>query len=227
MRILLVEDNADLSEAIARRFRLDGFNVDVFDRTDDADEALQQVDYAVVLLDIMLTDGSGLDLLAAVRKRGDATPVLMLTALDGISDRIKGLDAGADDYLTKPFDTDELLARVRALLRRRATPIVKTLEVGPIAIDIAGRTAAVGEHALPLSRTEFLLLECLARNENRVCSKDQIGNAIYSFDDEWNETAIEVHVHRLRKKLAAVDGSPKIKSLRGLGYMLHRDGDAA
>ncbi len=227
MRILLVEDNIELADAITAKFRREGFNVDTFTRIDDAAEAMVQVDYGVVVLDIMLEDGSGLDLLTDLRRGGASTPVLMLTALDGIDDRIKGLDAGADDYLTKPFDTNELLARVRALMRRSAAPIVQHLQVGGLAIDVAGRSVLHDGGALALSRTEFLLLECLARNENRVCSKDVIGNAIYSFDDDWNDTAIEIHVHRLRKKLASVDRAPKIKSLRGLGYMLHLEKETA
>lgn len=227
MRILLVEDNSELADVISAKLRRDGFNVDAFARVDDAAEAIEQVDYAMIVLDIMLEDGSGLDLLTDLRGQGHSTPVLMLTALDGIGDRIKGLDAGADDYLTKPFDTDELLARVRALLRRGSAPIIQQLRIGGLAIDVAGRTVQHDGGALALSRTEFLLLECLARNENRVCSKDVIGNAIYSFDDDWNDTAIEIHVHRLRKKLATVARAPKIKSLRGLGYMLHLEKETA
>lgn len=223
MRILVIEDNAELGMAISRGLRASGLTVDLFGTAEEAAEAWQLATYSAVVLDLMLPDGSGLDVLQSARRDGLSTPVLILTALDGVADRIAGLDAGADDYLTKPFHSDELAARIRALMRRSKLPIVREIEAGRLLIDLEARIARNGRDALSLSRSEFLALECLARNQGRTCSKETIANAIYGFEEDWSEGAIELHVHRLRRKLSVQPGMPRIKSLRGLGYMLVPD----
>ncbi|WP_119166407.1 response regulator transcription factor [Algihabitans albus] len=223
MRVLVIEDNAELGAAVSRGLRNTGLTVDLFGTAEEAEEAWQLADYSAVVLDLMLPDGSGLDVLRSARRSGLSTPVLILTALDGIAERIAGLDAGADDYLTKPFHSEELAARLRALMRRSKLPIVREIEAGSMLIDLEARVARTGSATLSLSRSEFLALECLARNQGRTCSKETIANAIYGFEEEWSEGAIELHVHRLRRKLAVQPGMPRIKSLRGLGYMLVAD----
>ena len=223
MRILVIEDNAELGMAISRGLRASGLTVDLFGTAEEAAEAWQLASYSAVVLDLMLPDGSGLDVLRSARRDGLSTPVLILTALDGVADRIAGLDAGADDYLTKPFHSDELAARIRALMRRSKLPIVREIEVDGLLVDLEARIARNGQDALALSRSEFLALECLARNQGRTCSKETIANAIYGFEEDWSEGAIELHVHRLRRKLSVQPGMPRIKSLRGLGYMLVPD----
>jgi len=220
MRVLVVEDNAELAAFIAGALRGGGFTVDAFDEIGLAEEALRMARYDLVVLDLMLPDGSGLDLLRRARRDGLSAAVLVLTALDGVADRVTGLDAGADDYLVKPFDSQELLARARALLRRASATLQREIAVGPLTIDMEGRTVRTGDGPLVLSRSEFLLLACFARNQDRVCSKEVLANAIYSFDQEWTDSGIELHVHRLRKKLADVPGGPAIKALRGLGYLM-------
>ncbi len=226
MRVLVIEDNSDLGDSIVRNLRSIGLTVDLFGRADEGAEAWRLAEYSAIVLDLMLPDGSGLEVLKAARAEGLSTPVLILTALDGVSDRIAGLDTGADDYLTKPFHGDELAARGRALMRRSKLPIVREIQAGSLLIDVEARAARVGNGEIALSRSEFLALECLARNQNRVCSKESIANAIYGFDEEWSEGAIELHIHRLRRKLSQCPGAPGIKALRGLGYMLRPTGAA-
>ncbi|MGP1255252.1 MAG: response regulator transcription factor [Kiloniellales bacterium] len=225
MRVLVIEDNPELGAAVARGLRGNGLTVDLFGTAEEAEEAWQLAEYSAVVLDLMLPDGSGLDVLRSARRAGQSTPVLILTALDGVAERIAGLDAGADDYLTKPFHSEELAARLRALMRRSKLPIVREIEAGAMSIDLEARVARSGSGTLSLSRSEFLALECLARNQGRTCSKETIANAIYGFEEDWTEGAIELHVHRLRRKLSSESGMPKIKSLRGLGYMLVVDAE--
>ena len=220
MRILLIEDNPELGPSICKALKSSGFTVDLFDTVAEGEEAWRLADYSAVILDLMLPDGSGLALLRAARRDGLAAPVLILTAVDGISDRIAGLDAGADDYLTKPFHTDELRARVRALMRRSSLPILREIEMGSLVLDLEARTARADSELLALSRSEFMALACLVRNQGRVCLKGTIADAIYGFNEDWSEGAIELHIHRLRRKLADRAGTPGIKALRGLGYIL-------
>ena len=224
MRVLVVEDNLDLGASIVRNLRSAGFTVDLFDTAADGAEAWRMAEYSAVVLDLMLPDGSGLEVLRTARSDGLSAPVLVLTALDGVSDRIAGLDAGADDYLTKPFHGDELAARLRALMRRSKLPILREIRAGELVVDLEARRARIGDAEVSLSRSEFLVLECLARNQDRVCSKETIANAVYGFDEDWSEGAIELHVHRLRRKLSSQSGAPSVKALRGLGYILRDPG---
>lgn len=227
MRVLIVEDNTDLAGAIGAAVLRSGATADVFGTAQEADAAWEQAAYSVIVLDLMLPDGSGLALLRAARRRGRDEPVLILTALDGVADRIQGLDAGADDYLVKPFDTNELLARLRALSRRAGLAIVNELTIGSITLDLERHVARCGEKPIALSRSEILALECLARNSDRICSKERIANAIYAFDDEWTDGAIEQHIYRLRAKMTKIADAPRIFTLRGLGYLLKTTGDEA
>lgn len=224
MRMLLVEDTEDVADAVIAAFARRGHAVDHAATLRAGEDALAVQEYDVVVLDINLPDGSGIDLLRGMRGRGIATPVLMLTARLEVEDRIEALDIGADDYLMKPFDLRELEARVRALIRRTTDDSAGSIAYGDLTVDIAGRTARIGETPLSLTRREFVLLEILLANRGRVMPKERIWERMFAFDsEEVGVNAIEVYVARLRKKL---EGSRlSIRTLRGLGYQLQRDDD--
>ena len=222
MRLLLVEDTEDVADAIVSAFARHGHAVDHAPRIAAAEDALAVQDYDVVLLDIMLPDGSGVDLLRRMRGRRERVPVLMLTARLEVEDRIEALDIGADDYLMKPFDLRELEARVRALIRRRFDERAGRVEYGDLTFDAAGRTASIADAPLMLTRREFALLEILLANRGRVMPKERIFERMFAFEaGDVGVNAVEVYVARLRKKL---EGSRlSIRTLRGLGYQLLAD----
>jgi DNA-binding response OmpR family regulator len=219
LKLLLVEDNARLSQALVEALHVQGFTVDVAGTAAEAVRVWQSVVYDVAILDLMLPDGSGLDALAQMRARGRTTPVLILTALGAIEHRVRGLDGGADDYLVKPFAMQELIARLRALLRRPDAALGRTLTLGKVSLDTCARVAAVDGEPLDMTRSELIVLEALLRNQGRVVSKERIGEFLHDFNQEWSENSVEVQVHRVRKKLARLDASVSIRSLRGLGYI--------
>lgn len=216
MRILVVEDDAVLMNGIQVGLGLSGFTVDAVATCEDAEAALIANAFDALVLDLMLPDGSGLDVLAALRRRGSSIPVLLLTARDAVSDRIKGLDAGADDYLGKPFDLDEVAARLRALLRRaagRATAVLTWLDV---TVDPSRVTVIKAGEPVRLSRREFSVLHALMERPGAVLSKGRIEEKLYGWQEEVESNAIEVHVHNLRNKL----GSDLIETVRGVGYRI-------
>jgi DNA-binding response OmpR family regulator len=219
MRILLVEDDAMIGKAVLDVLRTEHYAVDWVRDGSAADAALQAERYDLVLLDLGLPRADGLTVLRALRSRGDAVPVLVATARDAVGDRVAGLDAGADDYIVKPYDTDELLARVRALLRRsaaRGEPLIthKGVELNP-----ATREANFNGQALSLTPREWALLEPMLQRPGVVFSKAQLEQKLYSWKDEVSSNAVEVYVHGLRKKL----GADFIRTVRGLGYVVPRD----
>ena len=216
MRILLIEDEPLLGEAVATHLKRSGHAVDWVQRLDDAEAALRGVGYALVLLDLHLPDGRGLDLLRALRKADDKRPVIILTARDQIRDRIEGLNAGADDYLVKPFDLDELVARILAVQRRSAAKASPTLRAGSLVIDQAARKVWHEGQQVELTAREWTLLECLAQRAGTTLSKAQLEEALYAFGAEIESNAVEVYVSRLRKKF----GQNVIRTIRGLGYRL-------
>jgi two-component system OmpR family response regulator len=216
MRVLLIEDEPYLGQAIHEHVAADGHAVDWVKRLDDADAALLAVDYGLVLLDLHLPDGFGIDLLKDLRRRGDDRPVIILTARDQISDRIAGLNAGADDYLTKPFDLDELSARVAAVSRRYGGSPNPLLRAGDVEIDLAARRARRDGKDITLTRREWAIVGLLAQRPGANVSKARIEEALYDFDTEIESNTVEVHVSRLRKKL----GRNAIRTERGVGYRL-------
>ncbi|MFG1462188.1 response regulator transcription factor [Xanthobacter sp. DSM 24535] len=214
MRILVVEDDPVLMDGLKVGLGLAGATVDEVATCADARAALAASRFDAVVLDLMLPDGSGLDLLAAMRARGDVTPVLLLTALDETGDRVRGLDAGADDYLGKPFDLDELAARVRAIARRgqgRASPM---LTAGTLVLDPATLAASVEGRAIPLSRREFAVLAALMERPGVIRSRSEIEERLYGWQEEVESNTVEVHIHNLRTKV----GRDAIETVRGLGY---------
>jgi two-component system response regulator TctD len=217
-RVLLVEDDSLLARALMRLLSGEGYAVDHVTSGEIALEVAEQEPYEVAVLDIGLPDLSGLEVLRSLRQRGSHLPVLLLTARDAIADRVRGLDEGADDYLTKPFDSDELLARLRALIRRGIGEAMPVITVGSLTCDPAKLSACVGDRKLDLRRREWAVLYGLATQAGKVVPSARLSAQVFSYDDAVGSNALEVYIARVRKKLAP-DG-PTIKNLRGLGYML-------
>ena len=218
MRLLLVEDDAMLGRAVLTALKMEGYDVDWMSAGQSALHCLETEDYDLVILDLGLPDLDGKNVLTTLRKRGATTPVIVLTARDSIEDRVGGLDAGADDYMVKPFDQHELMARVRALLRRRsgrASPVVhyKDITLYPEAM----KAEYLGE-GVELSRREFMLLNELLHNIGRVLTREQLERAIYDWGQDVASNAVEVHIHHLRKKF----NSDLIRTIRGVGYLVEK-----
>jgi two-component system OmpR family response regulator len=218
MRVLLIEDDRTLGAAIRDQIAADGYSVDWSSRLDEARDALAAAAYDLVLLDLMLPDGLGIPFLRALRARGDVTPVIILTALDQVSDRIAGLNAGADDYMIKPFDLDELSARIGSVARRYTGNPNPIVTLGPLEIDLAARSVRLFGKPVVLTAREWVLFEAFVQRPGQLLSKAQLEKRLYSFDQEVESNAIEVHVSRLRKKL----GANVIETERGMGYRLGR-----
>jgi two-component system, OmpR family, response regulator QseB len=216
MRILLVEDDPQLGDGLTIGLRQGGFAVDWVKTGTDADLALLAEPYSLVVLDLGLPKLSGMDLLRRVRGRGQDVPVLILTARDKVADKIDGLDGGADDFLVKPVDLDELAARIRALLRRAAGRAMPIIRHDSLTLNPASREVMLNDNPIELSGREFALLHVLLENIGRVMTRAQLESAIYGWRDEPDSNALEVHVHHLRRKL----GSEFIRTLRGVGYMI-------
>jgi two-component system, OmpR family, response regulator len=218
MKILLVEDDPTLGEAVMLAIRQAGFAVDWTRDGVQAESALAGYAYDAVLLDLGLPRREGLEVLRNLRKRGATLPVMILTARDTVEDRVRGLDAGADDYLLKPFALDELLARLRALLRRAHGVADTRIHLGRLEYDSVKRQVRVGETPLVLSAREVEVLEILLHHAGRVTAKEAIADRLTGWDEGVGDNAVEVYVHRLRRKL---EGSGvAIRTLRGLGYLL-------
>lgn len=220
MRVLLVEDTERLRTLITDALRQAGFAADSFGTIAEAEQALQLVTYDGVLLDIGLPDGDGMKLMSSLRGSGKTLPIMLLTARDDLASVVDGLNGGADDYLRKPFDIEELVARVRAMLRRPGAAFQPVLAVGNLQLDSKEMRATVAGTMVGLSRREACALEVLMRNAGRVISKAALEEALYGFDEEVSSNALEVLVHRVRKKLVQADARPQIHTLRGIGYIL-------
>lgn len=218
MRILVVEDDAVLLDGLKVGLGLSGFTVDTVATRADAMEALMSDRFDAVVLDRMLPDGSGLGVLVHLRESGDRTPVLLLTAKDETADRIDGLDAGADDYLGKPFDLDEVAARLRAITRRAEGRARPELHCGDIVLDPAEMAARKGDTSIPLSRREFSILRTLMENPGMIHSKQALEQRLYGWQEDVESNTVEVHVHKLRAKL----GASSIETVRGVGYRMGR-----
>lgn len=216
MRVLLVEDDVALAEAVASHLRGKGFAVDPVASLASARAALPVADWDAVLLDLHLPDGDGLSLIPLVRRKSADILIVVLTARDQVSDRIRGLDAGADDYLVKPFDPDELLARLRAAERRKSGGASSRVQLGSLEIDLAA--LSLTRHGLPvvLTAKEWALLRVMASRLDRIHSKESLQHALYDFNEDIGSNTLEVFIYNLRRKL----GADCIQTIRGLGYRL-------
>jgi len=223
MRLLLIEDNARLASAVVLHLKSAGFTVDHIGLAADVPVALAAVRYDVIMLDLGLPDGDGMRLLEGMRSRGDGTPILILTARDGLEDRIKGLNAGADDYVLKPFAMGEVVARLKALLRRPGAALGRRLKSGNVELDTVNQAVEVSGRPLILRRRELALLELLLRRTGRVVGKNAIEESLYGFDEPATANSVETQMSRLRKKLEAADAAVSIHTVRGVGYLLTED----
>jgi len=220
MRVLVVEDDAVLLNGLEVGLGMAGYTVEAVSTCADASAALDTSDFDAVVLDLMLPDGSGLDVLAALRGHASKVPVLLLTARDSVPDRIAGLDAGADDYLGKPFDLDEVAARLRALVRRVGGHAAATLQWRDIVLDPASMGVTRGGKSVRLSRREFSILRALIDRPGQILSKPQLEERLYGWQEEIESNTIEVHIHNLRAKL----GPGIVETVRGVGYRMAEAG---
>ncbi|BCJ90968.1 DNA-binding response regulator [Terrihabitans soli] len=226
MRLLLVEDSTRLRELLGEVVADAGWHLDAFESATDGAHAAHDIPYDLALIDLGLPDGDGLDLIRTLRAGGKTLPILILTARDGVDARVAGLDAGADDYLVKPFNNRELMARCRALLRRSPALAGNVLDFGGLSFDPQSRTATLSGEALRLTPRESSLLEVLIRNAGHVVTRARIEAALSSFDAELSPNALDLAVSRLRRSLGAQRGL-KLETVRGVGYLLRNATDAA
>ena len=220
MRILTVEDNRALSELLAKGLIEAGFDVDAASDAADASHIIASTRYSAIVLDLGLPDDDGLSVLKEMRGRGDSTPVLVLTARAGLRDRVSGLRSGADDYVVKPFDFEELVARLQALMRRPSDLVGRLLRVGNLSFDTVHRHALVDVQPCYFSARETSVLELLMRRAGRVVPKSLVEDHLFGISEPFASNAIEVYVHRLRKQLADVGAKAQIHTVRGVGYLI-------
>ena len=224
MRILVIEDNIELAHWLQRNLRKEQYTVDWIDNGADADYALRSEKYNLVILDLALPRMSGREVLQRLRARHDVTPVLVLTANNTIQSRVSELDEGADDYMAKPFEVEELEARIRMLLRRSSSQASPVIACGDLSYNTNTREFRIDQKPLSLTPRERAVLEVLVRKAGATVTKQALAQSLFSLDEDVSTDAIEIYVHRLRKKLEA--GSARIMTLRGLGYLLRPAGDA-
>jgi DNA-binding response OmpR family regulator len=223
MRLLIIEDEARLSEILRSKLGDAGFTVDTAGSAADAKAALELINYDAAILDLGLPDGDGLTVLATVRRLGKTLPILILTARDAVEDRVAGLNAGADDYLTKPFAMTELIARIKALLRRPGGVLGITLDAGNVRLDTVGRELAIAGRPVRVSRRELAILEQMMRRFGRIVPKAVLEEKLYGIDEEPDSNTIPVHVHHLRRQLQTANANLAIHTIRGVGYILTED----
>ena len=220
MRILIAEDDQVLADGLLRSLRNAGYAVDQVSSGSEAEALMANNEFDLLILDLGLPKMHGLDVLKKLRGRGSSLPVLILTAADGVDERVKGLDYGADDYMAKPFSLQELEARVRALTRRGLGTASAVIKHGPLTFDATGRVAYINDQMIELSARELSLLEVLLQRSGRLVSKDQLVERLCEWGEEVSNNAIEVYIHRLRKKIE--QGPVRIATVRGLGYCLEK-----
>jgi len=220
MRLLVAEDNARLGQYLRTALNERGFTVDLVETAGDAEAALFGIDYAALILDLGLPDADGMSLLKSMRRKQDMRPILILTARDSTHVLVESLNSGADDYLCKPFEMDELVARLRALLRRPGQRKSVVLAEANILLDTVEREVRIDGRVVEVPRREFYALELLMRRAGSVVSKATMENMLYSFGEEVASNAVEVAIHRLRKRLQDAQATVAIHTIRGVGYML-------
>ena len=223
MKVLLAEDEAHLNEIIAKRLKKEKFAVDAVFDGEEALEYLAFDDYDIIILDIMMPKKTGLEVLKSMRSEGNETPVLILTAKDTVEDRVRGLDMGADDYLTKPFAFEELLARIRVLLRKKAGQSTNVLTAGDLTLDLGSRKVNRGGVDIKLSSKEYSLLECFLLNKDIVLSRQKLETLVWGYDYSGASNMIDVYVRYLRRKIDEPFEKKLIHTIRGAGYVLREE----
>lgn len=227
MRFLVVEDNPRIADLLKRALEDEAYEVDLAHTGEDGFNLAMSTGYDGIILDVMLPDRSGVDVCRALRRGGRGTPILMLTALSGTDQKVEGLDAGADDYLTKPFEIDELLARVRSLLRRSEASEGSMLRYSDLELNLATRVATRGGNKIGLTAKEYALLEYFIRNPDRVLSRSRIGERVWGMDFEESSNVIEVYISRLRQKIDKGFDVSLMHTVIGMGYILSEEGPPA
>ena len=222
MRILVAEDERELLDITVKRLKAEGYAVDGCDNGDDAAYYLEQTPYDLAILDIMMPGRDGLSVLRGLRAAGRSLPVLLLTALDAVGDRVSGLDAGADDYLTKPFAFDELLARIRVLLRRSSSGKAVVLTADDLTLELSTRTVRRAGREIALSSKEYAILEYLLRNKGAVLSRRQLESHVWDYDFEGGSNIVDVYVRYLRRKIDDSFEKKLIQTVRGVGYTIRQ-----
>ena len=223
MRLLIVEDEEDLRSISKKKLMKEHYTADDCGNGLDALDYIAMADYDGIILDIMLPGLDGLELLKKIREEGNDTPVLFLTARDGIEDRVKGLDLGADDYLVKPFSFEELMARVRVMMRRKPALASNRLTIGDLVLDCESKEVTRADKKISLSSKEFMVLEYMLRNQNIVLSREQIEQHAWNYDFEGGSNVVDVYIRYLRKKIDEGFGCKLIKTVRGVGYVLRKE----
>ena len=223
MRILLAEDETDLNRIISKRLEKEGYSVDSCYNGEDALYYINIGEFDAIILDIMMPKINGLEVLKSIREAGNDTPVLFLTAKDSVEDRVKGLDAGAEDYLVKPFSFDELLARIRVMVRKQGKQVTNEYKYADLVIDISSRMVWRGNDKITLSAKEFEILEYMLRNKEVVLSREKIENHVWNFDYTGGTNVIDVYIRYLRKKIDDPYENKLIHTIRGAGYVLREE----
>ncbi len=223
MRILLVEDNKPLIRIIEKRLSEEGYSVDSCVDGDEGAGFANSYDYDLAILDIMLPKVSGLEILKTIKTRNSSTPVLLLTAKDSVSDKVAGLDAGADDYLVKPFAFDELLARIRALLRRQTDIESSVLSIADLTLDLLTRKVLRAAKEITLTAKEFSLLEYMLRNKQRILTRSQIADHVWNYSFDSGTNIVDVYIRYLRRKIDDGEQNKLIQTIRGVGYALREE----
>lgn len=223
MRVLVVEDDKLLGEGIVEGLKNDGYAVDWVEDGQTADQVLKSEHFDIVVLDLGIPKLHGFKVVENLRRRGSLIPVLILTARDAVGDRITGLDLGADDYMTKPFDLSELSARLRALQRRSVERATPTIKYKTISINTIAHEVTFNNDPINLPRREFALLQKLIENQGKALTRDQLTQSLYNWDEDVDSNALEVHIHNLRKKF----GTELIRTIRGIGYMVDKEKDVS
>lgn len=223
MKILIAEDETHLNEIMTRQLKDNGYQADACLDGEEALDYLSVEEYDAVILDIMMPKVDGLQVLTKMRQRGNSTPVLLLTALDRIEDRVRGLDLGADDYLTKPFAFEELLARIRVLTRKRAGSSTNILSLADLTLDMQSHQVKRGDQEISLSSKEFSILQYMILNKNVVLSRDKLEHHIWNYDYDGSSNMIDVYIRYLRKKIDEPFDKKLIHTVRGVGYVLRAD----
>lgn len=223
MKILIAEDETHLNEIMTRQLKDNGYQTDACLDGEEALDYLSVEEYDAVILDIMMPKVDGLQVLTKMRQRGNSTPVLLLTALDRIEDRVRGLDLGADDYLTKPFAFEELLARIRVLTRKKAGSSTNILSLADLTLDMQSHQVKRGDQEISLSSKEFSILQYMILNKNVVLSRDKLEHHIWNYDYDGSSNMIDVYIRYLRKKIDEPFDKKLIHTVRGVGYVLRAD----